>query len=78
MRTKVWAGAITGVLMLGLLSGCGGNNNNNAADGGATAGTNGGPPAVPRPLICGSTPTVLKKPIIGSIRWRLMKRQLRA
>ncbi|MEK5238557.1 extracellular solute-binding protein [Paenibacillus sp. FSL L8-0470] len=42
MRTKVWAGAITGVLMLGLLSGCGGNNNNNAADGGATAGTNGG------------------------------------
>lgn len=77
MRTKVWAGAITGVLMLSLLSGCGGNNNNNAADGGATAGANGGPQAAPRLPICGSTPTVLRRPITGSIRWRLMKRQLR-
>lgn len=30
MKRKVWAGAISGVLMLSLLSGCGGSNNNNS------------------------------------------------
>ncbi|WP_019909852.1 ABC transporter substrate-binding protein [Paenibacillus sp. HW567] len=40
IKRKVWGTAISGVLMLSLLAGCGGNNNNDAASGGTDGAAN--------------------------------------
>lgn len=78
MRKKVWAGAISGMLLLGLLAGCGGGAKtaeNGAEPNGQAAGEEAeGTDKVNLRLIR----TVLKKPTTGTRRCRPTKKRTRA